>query len=660
MKNKQISLILILSLFLLFPNSSGAKLSKLGTVTMSMVTGTAFMNDSSQTWTGYTSIAGQPKQFKILAVDTTGKVATGWIGMLGTGETYIELLSDNGFDNSNSWSKGTGWSVSEGIGIAITSSSGIVQNVTLNSGVLTKYSFDLVSRTAGGCGPRYYAYDISGGYITGFTTTGTKTAYRTSSGNNTAIGIDAIGFSGTIDNFSVKQVLTPTTNGVWIHPSKTSATTGWESMQTGFNANSIASYETISTSVVPGKTHYAYPDNQTGLVGKWSLSSGSKVGSDYSGRGGDDLLTPIASPTAADGFDGETNGALSFNGSSQYLTQKVYYNQSNDDAELTGVLTDGSATATINDSDSMGITYDRRGGSSPYMIVATDSGTAVAWGYMGVNTFSTPSNTFQIYTTKTGTTQNWNKPTGTFSFANTPITYQIRKTDFQITGALTVGAWVKGAAQANVIIGKYRSTEDNKSWLILANDNKMRVYLSSDGGSSNIKSYISSIIVLDNNYHFASFTYDGNNNLKLYIDGVLDNNPTKSTDASITTLFDTRVGITLGAANNTPISSFFAGSIDEPFVYDRALSATEISNLYRAQWKTKITQIYNIDPPSYFASLPGIKDGDFKKWFAESIEADEYVNTILPYVLNVYGQLSQDIRNRFIPIGNVYMKSLEN
>lgn len=622
MKNKRIVLILILSLFLLFPGSSGAKLSKLGTVTMSMVTGTAFMNDSAQSWTGYTSIVGQPKQFRVKVIDGTGKVATGWIGELGTGETLGDELVVNGTFTLWTGDNPDGWGLSfteDADNYATQNPAGqllmvshapetvnvYITQVIIFNGMLCKHSIDIKSIS----GDPGYRLNFHGTY---YTTPGVKTGYHTNTNNILVLDpwpyIDI-----TIDDVSIKQVLTPTTNGVWIHPSKTSAATGWESIQTGFNANSIASYETISTSVVPGKTRYAYPKNQTGLVGEWSLSSGSKVGSDYSGRGGDDLFTPVGSPTAADGFDGETNGALSFNGTSQYLTQKVYYNETNDDAELTGVLTDGLATVTINDSDSMGTAYDRRGGTSPWMIVATDSGAAVVWGYMGVNTFSTPSNTFQIYTTKTGTTQNWNKPTGTFSFANTPIIYRIKKTDFQLSGALTMGAWVKNNAPGvgyDTIIGK-RGANSSSTYQIYIETGTAR-FAFYDG----IQRY-STYIIPANTWVFLAVVV--NTNVSFYVNGVFVN----SADGTIGPENEASVVIGNIVMGEYVLSEYFNGSIDSPFIYSRALSSTEVYNLYRTQFKTKITQIYNLDSPSYFTSLPGIKEGDFKKWFVNNLDSDK-------------------------------------
>ncbi len=78
----------------------------------------------------------------------------------------------------------------------------------------------------------------------------------------------------------------------------------------------------------------------------------------------------------------------------------------------------------------------------------------------------------------------------------------------------------------------------------------------------------------DGRWHHAVGTWDGDI-LRLYVDGVLD----ASSDVSNTLTFPAlnfQIGRWVGGS-----SQYFNGQIDDPRVYNRALSATEVADLYR-------------------------------------------------------------------------------
>jgi len=196
----------------------------------------------------------------------------------------------------------------------------------------------------------------------------------------------------------------------------------------------------------------------------------------------------------------------------------------------------------------------------------------------------------KIYSTKDGSTQSF---AGTTDFdANDISSYEIRKTDFQITGALTVGAWIKGAGQNNIaIIDKYSWENNMRSWSVESTTtgdyDKLRIILSDDGGwnAGHRMDYRSSITVFDDTWHYFAFTFDSGT-LKLYIDGTEDTNVTKSQDDAITTLYDTRYPLYLSGIMNSGtgnMGNLFNGAIQSPFIYNRALTATEITDLYNSQ-----------------------------------------------------------------------------
>ena len=190
----------------------------------------------------------------------------------------------------------------------------------------------------------------------------------------------------------------------------------------------------------------------------------------------------------------------------------------------------------------------------------------------------------KIYSQKNGSTQSWaNVETG--FLPNSVASYEIRKSDFQITGAMTVGAWVKADTQGGTsgIISKYDALANKRSFTLASQTttNKFRMLLSSNGTIK--KDYYSDGVAFDNTWHFICFTYDGNNNLELYLDGVVESSPTKTTDLSMTSVYDSDIQFHVGSyfANGVE-DNFFLGSIQKPFIYDRALSAGEVAAFYNA------------------------------------------------------------------------------
>ncbi len=198
-----------------------------------------------------------------------------------------------------------------------------------------------------------------------------------------------------------------------------------------------------------------------------------------------------------------------------------------------------------------------------------------------------------LYSTKTGTVQNMKETASLFS-PNNPLTYTIRKSDFQITGALTVGCWVKGAAQIlKAVISKYDYGNNNRGYLLATGNltgSKLWVVLSQDGTLTNAKQYESSITAFDNTWHFVAFSWDGTT-LSLYVDGVLDTSPTKATDTAITGIFDSYAPVSFGAfKSSTVAANFFAGRQACSFIYNRSFTSGEMYKQYLLTRKQMIRQ----------------------------------------------------------------------
>lgn len=469
------------------------------------------------------------------------------------------------------------------------------------------------------------------------------------------------------------------------------------------------------------KRNYIQTQNTNGLVGQWSFSTADYNDPVVQGKYGGSFFTALGSPTLTTGYDGRANQALSFNGSSQYLTQTV------DDTEQ-GTITVSMADTVgfINDSGQDFTPYVGISGSSkPYMLVATDDAGLKAWGYIGeqgtgetlgselvtngdneaglavfdqdytnggtaaqstdqansptnsmkitrtggttanvsrrildndlsvinsgdlldinfsvysnsgtvslyaqtqdlgydisaqtISTDSiwddtnlkltaetqlymqiirwsddgtyfyiddlsikqvlTPTTTgVKIYSTKDGTTQSWAGIESGFD-ANDISSYEIKRSDFQITGDMTMGAWVKpnGADEQGYIWAKFDNTDYGYAMYWYGNVDVVRFYY--DGVSSYKDS--NAVFTDNNQWVFAVLTRDASGNVVFYRNGAAAGTGSGATVSDSSK--EMRIGNRTGG---TTTGTYFGGVIDEPFIYSRVLSATEILNLYNSQ-----------------------------------------------------------------------------
>jgi len=158
------------------------------------------------------------------------------------------------------------------------------------------------------------------------------------------------------------------------------------------------------------------------------------------------------------------------------------------------------------------------------------------------------------------------------------------------SNTLSVFAWVKGPAQlSKTIASKGDEILPTFSWAILSDagtnaGTRPRITLSKNGSDypATVKYYISSLVAFDGSWHHVGFTFN-NNVLSIYVDGILDTNPFKNYDVSITNLYDSSAPLITGGlmGNGTP-GWLFNGTIDEVLVINRSLSASEIQDIYAA------------------------------------------------------------------------------
>jgi hypothetical protein len=231
---------------------------------------------------------------------------------------------------------------------------------------------------------------------------------------------------------------------------------------------------------------------------------------------------------------------------------------------------------------------DACGGSGPETISLDQSNYPV-----------TAGSTFSVIVTRGGarcTVTNTIQDTTTGSYANVPNTndpeLDCNGDTCSSTNQTTFTKTLKCEAAGNYVIRAYRSatvySSDSSVTCTAAGKTNVPYALSTvNGGEFLIKSGAStytvdsSTSVADGKWHYIAATYDGTT-MRIYVDGVQTGSGT-----SFSGNLPTQAGnVRIGADYDTTPANFFNGSIDDVRIYNRALSATEIQNLYKGGERT--------------------------------------------------------------------------
>lgn len=150
-------------------------------------------------------------------------------------------------------------------------------------------------------------------------------------------------------------------------------------------------------------------------------------------------------------------------------------------------------------------------------------------------------------------------------------------TILSITNQVTWGGFVKFTQLSN-----YRRflTKDNGTQGVIeifynTVANRFDVEVVTSTGRTSSRS--TTIPAINNVYHLIG-TYDGSN-IKIYVNGVLENTTVKTGDIVI----GSGGGIYLGNTPITPSNFYLVGNIYQVQIYNRALSASEVLQNYNAQ-----------------------------------------------------------------------------
>lgn len=211
---------------------------------------------------------------------------------------------------------------------------------------------------------------------------------------------------------------------------------------------------------------------------------------------------------------------------------------------------------------------------------------------------------------------------GTRGYISTPIT-MLSQTAF------TLATWYKPSAVDGVdrfLISKNTA----RPWLRLASTNKFQVgsYTTGTTGGAIVEGTTTAQV---NTNYFVVATHDGTT-LKLYVNGVLESQSTQALNI-------TDVAFLLGALSTS--SGNIKGTLDEPRIYNRALSAEEVAGLYLQRGGAK-AYTFAETPVPY--SLP-YRDSN------GAISATNFISSSLTsgsvLFANASSQISQDNANLF-------------
>ena len=147
--------------------------------------------------------------------------------------------------------------------------------------------------------------------------------------------------------------------------------------------------------------------------------------------------------------------------------------------------------------------------------------------------------------------------------------------DVPVSGNITLAAWIyptSGSGEYSGII-----TRPNQytygNYKVMFRSGGQYIQFLFDGGSSHVTHAIS----LNQWTHVAVSFDDSANTVSMYLNGSIDTADTETASMSTANGY---YGTLIGAGNTVYSDVYFEGKIDDVRIYNRALSATEVANLY--------------------------------------------------------------------------------
>lgn len=176
-----------------------------------------------------------------------------------------------------------------------------------------------------------------------------------------------------------------------------------------------------------------------------------------------------------------------------------------------------------------------------------------------------------IMTGLNGTSRGWAAFDPLFYRNGTSYTFEVRRADLQTSStSFTLGAWIKTSASGGEILSRF-----NQNVAAGIHFNVASGVLKYSNGAA--FSLTGTRTVSDNAWHHVMYVQTSTADHKLYVDGALDASST--TDAGTSNGGVTPFMIGAAWSSGTP-TSYFSGLIDEPFFTLKALSETQVLDMY--------------------------------------------------------------------------------
>jgi len=161
-------------------------------------------------------------------------------------------------------------------------------------------------------------------------------------------------------------------------------------------------------------------------------------------------------------------------------------------------------------------------------------------------------------------------------------------TSIDTFSTMSVGTWVRYASSTGtqILMRKADTTTDDNSYVLKSNGTNFQFIV----GTGSATTITGSTVIVPNKWYHVMGVADGSN-MYLYVDGAQE--ATSAKTGTITTGTSNNWGQSLFFGSNDAPINFLIGTLDDPRIYSRALSATEVAKLY-TQGKARV-QINSTD-----------------------------------------------------------------
>ena len=150
-----------------------------------------------------------------------------------------------------------------------------------------------------------------------------------------------------------------------------------------------------------------------------------------------------------------------------------------------------------------------------------------------------------------------------------------RNETLEPTKNLTVSVWIRHTTNTRYVLSKHYDGGASSYAIDVADDN-VQFYVRNGTGSSHFRNAISGTATNGNTWHHVVGTVN-DSSVAIYVDSVL-----KASTAITGAIVYNSGNLSIGNFVDTPASFSFNGSIDEVRIYNRTLSSTEITEIYKS------------------------------------------------------------------------------